>query len=98
VHLVSYKQVLLVLNAFGCFQNANTKSEETWNDLSEKNNALIKRYQSLKETQRSSCSFTTKNGMVYPIPEEEKQKMRDAWQKMSTQERNDLRKRMQNAS
>jgi hypothetical protein len=74
VRLVFYKQVLLVLNAFGCFQNADTKSEETWNDLSEKNNALIKRYQSLKETQRSICSFTTKNGMVYPIPEKKSKK------------------------
>ena len=32
------------------------------------------------------------------LPENEKQKMRDVWQKMSTQERNTLRKRMQNAS
>ena len=32
------------------------------------------------------------------LPDDEKQKMRDIWQKMSTQERNNLRKRMQNAS
>ena len=32
------------------------------------------------------------------LPEDEKQKMRDVWQKMNTQERNTLRKRMQNAS
>ena len=32
------------------------------------------------------------------LPDDEKQKMRDVWQKMSTQERNNLRKRMQNAS
>ena len=32
------------------------------------------------------------------LPEDEKQKMRDVWQKMSTQERTTLRKRMQNAS
>jgi hypothetical protein len=32
------------------------------------------------------------------LPEDEKQKMRNVWQKLGTQERNTLRKRMQNAS
>ncbi|MGB9039348.1 MAG: restriction endonuclease, partial [Acinetobacter calcoaceticus] len=32
------------------------------------------------------------------LPDAEKEKMREAWQKMSTQERNDLRQRMLKAN
>lgn len=32
------------------------------------------------------------------LPEQEKQKMREVWQQMSTAERNEMRKKMQKAS
>jgi cobalamin biosynthesis Mg chelatase CobN len=58
--------------------------------------ALIKRYESLKdEPKDQSVDLQQRMDWFTQLPEQEKQKMRDAWQKMSTQERNDLRKRMQ---
>jgi hypothetical protein len=75
-------------------------TEEAWDDLSpEEQRALIKRYQTLKEipTEQSS-ELQQRMEWFTQLPEDEKQKMRDVWQKMSTQERNNLRKRMQNAN
>lgn len=75
-------------------------TEEAWDDLSpEEQRILIKRYQTLKEipTEQSS-QLQQRMEWFTQLPDDEKQKMRDVWQKMSTQERNNLRKRMQNAS
>ena len=75
-------------------------TEEAWDDLSpEEQRILIKRYQTLKEipTEQSS-QLQQRMEWFTQLPDDEKQKMRDIWQKMSTQERNNLRKRMQNAS
>lgn len=59
---------------------------------------MIKRYESLKdEPKDQSVDLQQRMDWFTQLPEQEKQKMRDAWQKMSTQERNDLRKRMQKA-
>ncbi|MCU4522063.1 DUF3106 domain-containing protein [Acinetobacter ursingii] len=80
-------------------KSADTKVDETWNTLSEnEQRALIKRYESLKdEPKDQSVDLQQRMDWFTQLPEQEKQKMRDAWQKMSTQERNDLRKRMQKA-
>lgn len=80
-------------------KSADTKVNETWNTLSEnEQRALIKRYESLKdEPKNQSVDLQQRMDWFTQLPEQEKQKMRDAWQKMSTQERNDLRKRMQKA-
>ena len=80
-------------------KSADTKVNETWNTLSEnEQRALIKRYESLKdEPKDQSVDLKKRMDWFTQLPEQEKQKMRDAWQKMSTQERNDLRKRMQKA-
>ena len=80
-------------------KSADTKVNETWNTLSEnEQRALIKRYDSLKdEPKDQSVDLQQRMDWFTQLPEQEKQKMRDAWQKMSTQERNDLRKRMQKA-
>ena len=77
-----------------------TTTEEAWDDLSpEEQRILIKRYQTLKEipTEQSS-QLQQRMEWFTQLPDDEKQKMRDVWQKMNTQERNNLRKRMQNAS
>ena len=75
-------------------------TEEAWDDLSpEEQRILIKRYQTLKEIPTDQSSqLQQRMEWFTQLPEDEKQKMRDVWQKMSTQERNNLRKRMQNAS
>ena len=75
-------------------------TEETWEDLSpEEQQLLIKRYQTLKEIPTNqSTQLQQRMEWFTQLPEDEKQKMRDVWQKMNTQERNTLRKRMQNAS
>ncbi|ENX21910.1 DUF3106 domain-containing protein [Acinetobacter vivianii] len=80
-------------------QNKPT-TEEAWDDLSpEEQRVLIKRYQSLKEIPTTQSSqLQQRMEWFTQLPEDEKQKMRDVWQKMSTQERTTLRKRMQNAS
>ena len=80
-------------------KSADTKVNETWDTLSEnEQRALIKRYESLKdEPKDQSVDLQQRMDWFTQLPEQEKQKMRDAWQKMSTQERNDLRKRMQKA-
>lgn len=75
-------------------------TEEAWDDLSpEEQRILIKRYQTLKEIPTDQSSqLQQRMEWFTQLPDDEKQKMRDIWQKMSTQERNNLRKRMQNAS
>ena len=86
---------------FWVFSKPNKPTtEETWEDLSpEEQQLLIKRYQTLKEIPTNqSTHLQQRMEWFTQLPEEEKQKMRDVWQKMNTQERNTLRKRMQNAS
>ena len=81
-------------------KDADTPVNDTWDTLSDdEQRALIKRYQNLKEIPESqSVALQQRMDWFTQLPEEEKQKMRDVWQKMNTQERNTLRKRMQNAS
>ena len=75
-------------------------TEEAWDDLSpEEQRILIRRNQTLKEIPTDQGSqLQQRMEWFTQLPDDEKQKMRDIWQKMSTQERNNLRKRMQNAS
>jgi hypothetical protein len=86
---------------FWVFSKPNKPTtEETWEDLSpEEQQLLIKRYQTLKEIPTNqSTQLQQRMEWFTQLPEDEKQKMRDVWQKMNTHERNTLRKRMQNAS
>lgn len=86
---------------FWVFSKPNKPTtEEAWDNLSpEEQRVLIKRYQSLKEIPTDQSSqLQQRMEWFTQLPEDEKQKMRDVWQKMSTQERNNLRKRMQNAN
>ncbi|MCR4530740.1 DUF3106 domain-containing protein [Acinetobacter venetianus] len=86
---------------FWVFSKPNkSTTEEAWDDLSpEEQRVLIQRYQTLKEIPTNqSTQLQQRMEWFTQLPENEKQKMRDVWQKMSTQERNTLRKRMQNAS
>ena len=66
-------------------KSADTKVNETWNTLSEnEQRALIKRYESLKdEPKDQSVDLQQRMDWFTQLPEQEKQKMRDAWQKLS---------------
>lgn len=81
-------------------KDANTQVDDTWNTLSEEEQrAVIKRYQSLKELPANqSTNLQQRMDWFTQLPDAEKEKMREAWQKMSTQERNDLRQRMLKAN
>ena len=81
-------------------KDANTQVDDTWKALSEEEQrAVIKRYQSLKELPANqSTNLQQRMDWFTQLPDAEKEKMREAWQKMSTQERNDLRQRMLKAN
>lgn len=81
-------------------KDANTQVAETWETLSEaEQRALIQRYQSLKELPNAqSTALHQRMDWFTQLPEQEKQKMRETWQQMSSQERKDLGLRMQQAS
>lgn len=81
-------------------KDANAQVDDTWDALSEEEQrAVIKRYQSLKELPANqSTNLQQRMDWFTQLPEQEKQKMREAWQQMSTSERNEMRKKMQKAS
>ena len=80
-------------------KDANTQVNETWDGLSEdEQKALIKRYQNLKEIPTNqSTALQQRMDWFTQLPEQEKQKMREVWQQMSSAERNEMRKKMQKA-
>ena len=81
-------------------KDANTQINDTWDSLSDTEQlALIKKYQALKElpvTERANLQ--QRMDWFTQLPEEEKQKMRETWQKMSSNERRELASRMQKAT
>ena len=81
-------------------KDANTQVTDTWDSLSDSEQlALIKRYQSLKEIpEQQRVSLQQRMDWFIQLPDAEKQKMRETWQKMSTQERKELGQRMQKAT
>lgn len=81
-------------------KDADTQVNETWDSLSDTEQAaLIKRYQSLKEIPaEQSVSLQQRMDWFNQLPDAEKQKMRETWQKMSSQERRELSQRLQKAA
>ncbi|MDM1721159.1 DUF3106 domain-containing protein [Acinetobacter towneri] len=81
-------------------KDADTQITETWETLSEEEQlALIKRYQNLKEIPaEKSLALQQRMDWFTQLPDSEKQKMRETWQKMSTQERRELGQRLQQAT
>lgn len=75
-------------------------ANETWEALSEEEQrALIKRYQNLKEIpEDQSIALQQRMDWFNQLPEPEKQKMREAWQKMNTAERDEMRQKIQKAT
>lgn len=81
-------------------KDANTQVSDTWDSLSDAEQlALIKRYQSLKEIpSEQSTNLQQRMDWFNQLPDADKQRMRETWQKMSTQERKDLAHRLQRAA
>ncbi len=81
-------------------KDADTQVAETWETLSDsEQRALIQRYQSLKELpEAQGTTLQQRMDWFTQLPEQEKQKMRETWQKMSSQERKELGSRMQKAT
>ena len=81
-------------------KDADTQLAETWETLSDaEQRALIQRYQSLKELpEAQGTALHQRMDWFTQLPEQEKQKIRETWQKMSSQERKDLGTRMQKAT
>ncbi|MGE8648879.1 MAG: DUF3106 domain-containing protein, partial [Acinetobacter sp.] len=81
-------------------KDANTQVNETWDTLSDSEQlALIKRYQSLKEMpEQQRINLQQRMDWFTQLPEAEKQRMRETWQMMSSQERKELGARMQKAT
>lgn len=81
-------------------KDANTQVNDTWDSLSDSEQlALIKRYQSLKEIpEQQRVSLQQRMDWFTQLPDAEKQRMRETWQMMSSQERKELGVRMQKAS
>lgn len=73
---------------------------ENWDTLSEKEQlALIKRYQALKEIPRDQSEVIQQRmDWFTQLPEQDKQKMREVWQQMSSIERNEMRKKLEKAT
>ena len=81
-------------------KDADTQVNETWDSLSEvEQQALIKKYQMLKEIpSEQGVSLQQRMDWFTQLPDAEKQRMRETWQKMSTLERKELAARMQKAA
>lgn len=81
-------------------KDADAQVSDAWENMTEEEQqALIKRYQSLKEVpNETSDALQQRMDWFAQLPDAEKQKMREAWQKMSLQERKELAHRLQKAS
>lgn len=81
-------------------KKTDTAATENWDQLSnEEQRALIQRYQNLKELPADQNeSLQQRMDWFTQLPESEKQKMREAWQQMSSTERMDMRKKLAKAT
>ncbi|WP_122899648.1 DUF3106 domain-containing protein [Acinetobacter sp. B51(2017)] len=84
---------------FWLFSKDANSQVDSWESMSEAEQiAAIKRYQSLKELpQEQSRSLQQRIDWFTQLPEQEKQKMREVWQKMSSTERRELGQRLEQA-
>ncbi|MDV2440304.1 DUF3106 domain-containing protein [Acinetobacter gerneri] len=80
----------------------DTKSQvnENWDSLSDdEQKVLIKKYQSMKELPANqNDTLQQRMDWFNQLPDKEKQQMREAWQQMSTHERNEMKQKMAKAT
>lgn len=76
-----------------------TPTDDNWNELTvQQQETLLQRYQSIKDISESQrTALQQKMDWFTQLPEEEQQKMREAWQQMNSQERKKMRMLMQQA-
>ena len=79
--------------------NTTSQIDDNWNELStDQQKQVLQRYQNLKDiSTNQSSSLQNRMDWFTQLPEQEQQKMREAWQQMSTQQRQEMRARMQKA-
>ncbi|MFT4021319.1 MAG: DUF3106 domain-containing protein [Acinetobacter sp.] len=84
---------------FGHQNNTVAQVDDNWNELTpEQQKQLLQRYQNLKDiSANQSSSLQHRMDWFTQLPEDEQQKMREVWQQMSTQQRQEMRVRMQKA-
>lgn len=84
---------------FWLFSKDASSKVDSWESLSEAEQmAAIKRYQNLKELPyEQGNTLQQRMDWFTQLPEQEKQKMREAWQKMSSAERRELADRLNRA-
>lgn len=80
-------------------KSANDQVTDSWETLSDAEQAaLVKRYQSIKELpEAQSHTLLQRVDWFAQLSDQEKQKIRDIWQRMSSQERRELAQRLQAA-
>lgn len=78
----------------------DNSNSETWEHMSEEEQrALIQRYQNLKELPANQNEVLQQRmDWFTQLPEQEKQKMREVWQQMSSAERVEMRKKLEKAT
>ncbi len=81
-------------------KDAKTQVNENWDSLSDdEQKALIKKYQAMKELPANqNDTLQQRMDWFNQLPEKEKQQMREAWQQMSTHERNEMKQKMAKAT
>ncbi|MEB3753479.1 DUF3106 domain-containing protein [Acinetobacter sp. MD2(2019)] len=100
--------LMFLQTGFAAFENfwpfsskttAASTVDDNWSDLStDQRKQVLQRYQNLKDiSNNQSSSLQSRMDWFTQLPEQEQQKMREAWQQMSTQQRNEMRSRMQKA-
>ncbi|WP_343596624.1 DUF3106 domain-containing protein [Acinetobacter sp.] len=79
--------------------NTTSQVDDNWSELStDQQKQLLQRYQNLKDiSTNQSSSLQNRMDWFTQLPEQEQQKMREVWQQMSTQQRQEMRSRMQKA-
>ena len=82
---------------FSTKSTTTAQVDDNWNDLSpEQQKQLIQRYQNLKDiSAQQSSTIQQRMDWFTQLPEQEQQRMRDVWQQMSSQQRQEMRLRMQ---
>lgn len=85
---------------FSKSQDNSKNQDEVWEQLSsEEQRALIQRYQNLKELPANqNQSLQQRMDWFTQLPEQDKQKMREAWQQMSSTDRADMRRKLDKAN
>lgn len=85
---------------FWPFSGQDTQADDRWNELNpQQQEVLLQHYQNLKEIpENQRIALKERMDWFNQLSETEQQKMRDAWQKMNTEQRKKLQHLMDQAT